>query len=397
MASKSQIKMHQQIFNLKNILSNAKRESITLKIKINEFKNIFKSTKKIIKEKIYLLEKIKTVKNDTNINEIKNEICLELKEIINKFLNNNIQINKKKEKLKKEINQKNNQLKLLLNILKYNELKNEKDLLYQSIQEKKSIFKEIYSFLEYGKDIAFLFTSKNIIYFDNIYQVKIPNFIKNQQYKEIINKNTNKLIKEQENNKESAEKEILDLNLSLDIKIKEKIDFKKEKGFKYDYQNIKNKENYHIDISLIEDIHGSSESDSNLDSDSDYDIEDTNSQGDNLNLKIINDNQILKNSNIKKISISLSNKETNDQEKEISSNNIYLFNKLYKLKDKYNKLIESNYELAQEKEIKLKKIHETKRRINKKNKYIEALIKTVNIFDNKHYNDKCNFFIKSYI
>ena len=135
-ASKSQIKMHQQIFNLKNILYSANRESAKLNIKINEFENLFKSTKKIIKEKIYLLEKSKTEKNSSH-KIIKNEVCLDLKEIINKFQNNN----KKKEKYKKEISQKNKQLKLLINKLKYNEIKHEKDLLYQTIQEKKNINK----------------------------------------------------------------------------------------------------------------------------------------------------------------------------------------------------------------------------------------------------------------
>ena len=70
--SKNKIKMHQQIFNLKNILSNANRELVTLNTKINEFQHLFKSTKQIIKEKIYLLEKSKTEKNNLYINEIKN-------------------------------------------------------------------------------------------------------------------------------------------------------------------------------------------------------------------------------------------------------------------------------------------------------------------------------------
>ena len=205
-ASKSQIKMHQQIFNLKNILYSANRESAKLNIKINEFENLFKSTKKIIKEKIYLLEKSKTEKNSSHINEIKNEVCLYLKEIINKFQNNNKEINKKKEKYKKEISQKNKQLKLLINKLKYNEIKHEKDLLYQTIQEKKNINKYIHSYIKYGNDISFLFTPKNLNYFDNIYKVYIPNFEKHKQYVEIINKNKNHIIKEQKNNKEIAEK-----------------------------------------------------------------------------------------------------------------------------------------------------------------------------------------------
>ena len=168
----------------------------------------------------------------------------------------------------------------------------------------------------------------------------------------------------------------------LDAKTQEKKIFIKEKGFKSDFIINKNKEKYHVDINLIEHIDDSSESDSNVDSDC-ADIENTNSEDDNLNLKMINDGQMLKNSK-NKISISLSNKETNDQEKEISSNNIYLLNKLIKLKEHYNQLIEEKYQLTQEKEIKLKKIKEAKRRINKKNEYIETFLKTVNIFDYKH-------------
>ena len=393
--SKSQIKMHQQIFNLKNILSNAKRESTTLNTKINEFQNFFKSTKKIIKENIYLLEKSKTEKNNLLVNDIKNKICVELKEIINKFKNNNAQINKKKEKYKKIINQKNNQLKCLINKLKYNELKHEKDLLYQSIKEKKSIYEYLNSFAIYEKDISFLFKPVNLNYFDNIYKVTIPNFEKHQPYLETINKNKNLLIKEQKNNKEAAEKEILDLNLCLEIKNKKAVNFIKEKGFIFDFQNIKNKEKYHIDINLIEDINDSSESDSNIDSDYDNNnIENEDSQDDNLNSTTINNNQISKD-NKNKLSISLSNKETNDQEKEISSNNIYLLNKLIKLKEKYNKLIEEKYKLTQEKELKEKKLNKAKIIINKKKEYIKTLIKTVNIIEYKHYYDKYNFLIKS--
>ena len=363
--SKNKIKMHQQIFNLKNILSNANRELVTLNTKIIEFQHLFKSTKQIIKEKIYLLEKSKTEKNNLYINEIKNEICLDLKEIINKFQNNNIQINKKKEKYKKEINQNNKKLKLLINKLKYNKLKNEKDLLYQTIQEKKNIREDLSSLIEYGNDICFLFKPKNINYFENIYKVNIPNFGKNKHYLEIINNNKKHIKNEQKMNKEAAEKELLNLNLTLNNKNQEKVNFINQKGFKCDFEIIKNKEKYHIDINLIEDINDSSESESesNIDSEDNYVIENTNSEDDNLHLKNINSNKKLKN----KISISSSSKETNDQDKEINNNNnIYLLNKLIKLKEQYNKLIEEKYELDQEKELKEKKINVAKKKLTRK-------------------------------
>ena len=111
-----------------------------------------------------------------------------------------------------------------------------------------------------------------------------------------------------------------------------------------------------------------------------------------MNIKPINNKKAL-NNNKNKISISLSYKETNDQEKEISNKNVYLLHKLIKLKEYYNKLIEEKYQLAQEKELKEKKIAELTRRINKNNEYIEAWIKTLNIVDYNHYNNKYNILI----
>ena len=66
--AKDQIKKHQQIFELKEILSNSIKESLSIKTKLIELNNIFKKTKKIIKEKISLIEKSKTEINDININ-----------------------------------------------------------------------------------------------------------------------------------------------------------------------------------------------------------------------------------------------------------------------------------------------------------------------------------------
>ena len=74
--AKDQIKKHQQIFELKEILSNSIKESLSIKTKLIELNNIFKKTKKIIKEKISLIERSKTEINDININEIKNQICI---------------------------------------------------------------------------------------------------------------------------------------------------------------------------------------------------------------------------------------------------------------------------------------------------------------------------------
>ena len=389
----NQVKMHQQIFNLETILSNANNEFSNLKSKINEFQIIFKSTKKIIKEKIVILEKSLIERNNININDIKKQICQELQEIMNKYQNNNN--NKKIRKYKKELIKKNEELAILLNNLKYNELKNERDLLIQSIQEKNNILEAFKSFINSEKDFFMLYITKNINFIDDIYNVKIENIQKDKKYLKFINKNA--IIKNNDHAKEIAEKEINDLKTHLKAKKQKLNDFIYEKGFKYEFQNIKKKEKYKLEMDLIEQYNYSSESDSIIDSDEEYNLKNSFNKSNFLNNKSINSNICTGHKNLefskKKqiISISLSNKETNDQERSLSSNsnNLYLINKLVKLKEQYNKLVNEKFELEKEKELKWKRNKEAKKILNKKLKYYYT-----SSSNSKKYNEENNNIIK---
>ena len=389
----NQVKMHQQIFNLETILSNANNEFSNLKSKINEFQIIFKSTKKIIKEKIVIIEKSLIERNNININDIKKQICQELQEIMNKYQNNHI--TKKIGKYKKELIKKNEELAILLNNLKYNELKNERDLLIQSIQEKNNILEAFKSFINSEKDFFMLYITKNINFIDDIYNVKIENIQKDKKYLKFINKNA--IIKNNDHAKEIAEKEINDLKTHLKAKKQKLNDFIYEKGFKYEFQNIKKKEKYKLEMDLIEQYNYSSESDSIIDSDEEYNLKNSFNKSNFLNNKSINNNICTGHKNLefskKKqiISISLSNKETNDQERSLSSNsnNLYLINKLVKLKEQYNKLVNEKFELEKEKELKWKRNKEAKKILNKKLKYYYT-----SSSNSKKYNEENNNIIK---
>ena len=389
----SQIKIRQQIFNLKTIISNSTQEYSNLKSNINEFQNIFKSTKKIIKEKINLIEKSKTERNKSYINDIKKQICFDLKEIIKKYQYTN-HITKKIQKYRKEIKEKNNKLKILLNQLKYNELKNEKDLLIQTIKEKNNILEFFKSFAKYEKDFLNFIVRKNINYLDNIYNIKIDSIQKDKNYKKIINQ---KDIKKQKLVK-TSEKKINDLKIHLKNNEKKFNDYIYKNGFKYEFQNIKCKEKYNFEISLIEKYNDSSESDSNIDSNDEHNVDVNNSLYKNeiFNIKNINKNIFKSQKNSEKStkyqinSITLSNKETNDQERSLSSNsnNLYLINKLVKLKEKYNKLINEKFEIENEIILKKKDIKDAKTIFNNKLKNNST---TSN--DSKKYNDE-NIIIK---
>ena len=67
---KEQIKKRQQIYKLKTLLFTENVTSKKLKSKITELKSIFKLIKKIIKEKINLIE---SNNNEKNKNEIKQQ------------------------------------------------------------------------------------------------------------------------------------------------------------------------------------------------------------------------------------------------------------------------------------------------------------------------------------
>ena len=389
----NQVKMHQQIFNLETILSNANNEFLSLKSKINEFQIIFKSTKKIIKEKIVIIEKSLLQRNNSYINDIKKQICQELEEIMNNYQNNHI--TKKIGIYKKELLEKNDELIILLNNLQYNVLKNERDLLIQSIQEKKEILEIFKSFIKSEKDLFFLYIPKCINFIDNIYSVKIENIQKDKKYLKFINKNV--IIKNNNQIKEIAEKSINELKTHLQVEKQKLNDFIYEKGFKYEFQNIKKKEKYNAEIDLIEQYNYSSESDSIIDSDEEYN---QNNPFDKINFsnnENINKNMCKCHKNLEfskknnKISMSISNKETNDQERSLSSNsyNFYLLNKLLKLKEQYNKLIKEKIELEKEKEFKWKRTKEAKKILNKKSKDYCTFSS-----NSKRYNDENNNIIK---
>ena len=65
-SSKSKFKKQSHIFNLKIILNNLNNESFLLMSKITELQKIFKTTKKIINEKINELAKNKNSQLNTN-------------------------------------------------------------------------------------------------------------------------------------------------------------------------------------------------------------------------------------------------------------------------------------------------------------------------------------------
>ena len=131
-----------------------------------------------------------------------------------------------------------------MNNLKYNELKNERSLLIQSIQEKNNILETIKSFINSEKDIFLLYITKSINFIDDIYNVKIKNIQKDKNYLKFINKNA--IIKNNDHVKEIAEKEMNDLKTYLKSKKQKLNDFIYEKGFKYEFQNIKKKKNINL-------------------------------------------------------------------------------------------------------------------------------------------------------
>ena len=125
--NKDKIKKDQQINNLRSIITTANKESSNINEKVIELQNIFKKITKIINKKIKQIQKAQLTESNINIEEIKFQICEDLKKII-KFYNNKTSINNKKLQIQKDIKEKSNQLKLLLNKYKYNKLRNEKDL-----------------------------------------------------------------------------------------------------------------------------------------------------------------------------------------------------------------------------------------------------------------------------
>jgi hypothetical protein len=378
-----EIKKNQQISGLKAIFSNSNLETSNIKSKIIELRNICDKFKKIIKEKIYLLENSQKEIVNLSKEEIKNQIIINIKEIISKYKNDNIKINQKKEILTKELKSKNKVLKLLINKLKYNELKEEKDLLIQLIQEKRGIYKSIESYIDYENNIYNIFEPKNLNFFDNLYEIKIKNFQNDKKFKKIINKNKRHTKENQKLLIERAEDVIYELKDNKKS-IKKSINkFINENGFIFKYENIKKKEKYNIKIDLMENINDSSESDSEEE------------ESDALNIKEINKmtkilHKKINNFKTPGISPSSSNKDTNDQEHEIIANNPNLIKILVELKEKYNKLISEKYDLDTQKIKKQKRNKEIKikiKEIKKISVFSERKLKTYLSKNNNSYSN----------
>ena len=363
--NKNKFKKYSQIFNLKTILNNSNNESYILISKITELQKIFKNTKKIINEKINELSKMQKKQLNMNEEQIKQQICIKINKLITQYKEGKsiTAINNKKEEYKKLIMEKSNELKIILKKLKYKKLQKEKDLLMQTIKEKKNICETIKKQIEYEKNLSSIFQPKNFIFFDNLYNI-------NNDYLKI-------------NFKKSKKKKFKDLLNHTKINLyeigvatvgelkKDKIDYMQkfnnyilDKGFNCSFENIRHNEKYKVEIELISDYGYSSDSEYDIDEEqSNNIIPFINKNSYNINNYMNNSpkiNNMVKN---KKISLSSSEKETNDQEKEIKKDNFLLEKKLVAIKEKYNKLINERYDLDYQKNIMKKKI------ANAKNKF----------------------------
>ena len=381
---KEQIKKRQQIFNLKTLLFTENTTSKKLKSKIIELKSIFKLIKKIIKEKI---NQIELNQNDRAQNEFKKQVCNEINKMIIIYNDKNNILISNKNKERKIIREKINQMKLLLKEMKYYELKDIKDLIVQIIQEKKDSYTQILSHLKDQKDIFFLFQQRYFYHYNNLYDFKMICFEGDKKYEEKISKLKNKFNHNKKFLKKEGEKAIIKLEDELE---NEKLLFNKyieNKGFHFNFNNNHFQEQYDIEIEVI--------NKTNYSSDSSSDFE--NSEKDNSSL-LIDDFLFMKNNNSKKNSLEKNNSKDrkikieqknkkhsypsndgknrlfNKEDKVRKSRNITLtddednkttkvnlINRLVNIKEKYNKLINEKYELeyrAKKLENKIKKIKE---------------------------------------
>ena len=383
---KEQIKKRQQIYNLKTLLFTENTKSKKLKSKISELQSIFKLVKKIIKEKI---NQIESSKSDKNKNEIKKQICFEIKNIIDIYKNKNRTLINNQDKEKKIVREKVNQLKILLRDSQYYELKDKKDLIVQIIQEKKDLYGQIIINLKAQKDIFFLFQQKYYYHFNNLYEVKMINFYGDKKYDEEILKLKNKYNHRKKYLKKAGEKALIKLNDELE---NEKILFDKfidEKGFRFQFHNNHFKENYDIEIESINKYINSS--DSSTDSEENNENENSSKiKNDFLNME---DNKIItekrnskdkktissgqkqkkknsypssdnKNSKNNKESKKGKHSQTVETEKNKDNINNNLVNKLVEIKEKYNKLINERYELDYRKKKLEKKLQRIKTKIS---------------------------------
>ncbi len=381
------LKKCQQVNNLKAILNKANIESNNMEKKVIELQNIFKKIKIIINEKI---QKTKKAESTNNKNEIRQQICNELKQIIlyykNKSSSNKI-ISKNSQYLK-DIKENNNQLKILLNKLKYNKLQREKDLLIQTLQEKKDIFNYLNIIYEDGNDYNYFQENKDYYLLDNLYDVKIDNFKKYKPYKEFLKETKKYFVNNKNDIKEDCEVIISDIKNDVNKKNEKKEKIIAEQEFNCFIENNKYKHRYDLEIDLIDQINCSSESESESDeSDSINDLDlDFNAEQSTKNKEMLNDENINVNNNEfvrkvkinEKVSITSSEKDTNEGDNEtntnlnlnlnnnnnsdsFNTNNKSLINKLVEIKEKYNKLMNEKYELEKEKNTKKNKVKKLKR------------------------------------
>ena len=384
---KEQIKKRQQIFNLKTLLFTENTTSKKLKSKITELKSIFKLIKKIIKEKI---NQIELNKNDRTQSELKKQVCNEINKIIILYNDKNNFLICDKNKERKIIREKINQMKLSLKEMKYYELKDIKDLIVQIIQEKKDSYAQILSHLKDQKDIFFLFQQKYFYHYNNLYDFKMISFEGDKKLEEKISKLKTKFNHNKKFLKKEGEKVLEKLDDELE---NEKLIFNKyieDKGFHFKFNNNHYKEQYDIEIEAVNKTNYSSDSSSssdNSENDNSILIDDFLFMNNNNNSK---KNSLEKN-NSKDKKIKIENKRnkkhsypSNDgknslfNEKSRKSRNITLtddeenknakvnlINKLVEIKEKYNKLINEKYELEYRVKKMEKKIKNIKEKIIK--------------------------------
>ena len=384
---KEQIKKRQQIFNLKTLLFTENTTSKKLKSKITELKSIFKLIKKIIKEKI---NQIELNKKDRTPSELKKQVCNEINKIIILYNDKNNFLICDKNKERKIIREKINQMKLSLKEMKYYELKDIKDLIVQIIQEKKDSYAQILSHLKDQKDIFFLFQQKYFYHYNNLYDFKMISFEGDKKLEEKISKLKTKFNHNKKFLKKEGEKVLIKLDDELE---NEKLIFNKyieDKGFHFKFNNNHYKEQYDIEIEAVNKTNYSSDSSSssdNSENDNSILIDDFLFMNNNNNSK---KNSLEKN-NSKDKKIKIENKRnkkhsypSNDgknslfNEKSRKSRNITLtddeenknakvnlINKLVEIKEKYNKLINEKYELEYRVKKMEKKIKSIKEKIIK--------------------------------
>ena len=355
---REQIKKRQEIFNLTFILFTEHTVSKKIKSKISELKSIFKLTKKILKERI---NQIDLTNNETTKNEIKKQICTEIKNLIVVYNNKNRDLTETKLKEKKNIREKMKILKIELKNAKYYDLKDDKDIIIQIIQEKKNLYKQLLMHIEYQKDIFFLFQQKYFYYFDNFYNKYFE-----RKKKKIKKQGEQSLIlmkQELKNDKINIDKYIVD------------------KGFIFNFENNQFKEKYEIEIEIVDKYDYSS--DSSDDSNNNFEKDDINFSnnssfgkndflnGDKILIDEKNNYKNDKKKNLKKVHF-LDNSKNIEGNK--LKNFIYsdkkqdktnLINKLVEIKEKYNQLINEKYELEFRKKKIRKKIKEVKAKIFK--------------------------------